>query len=351
MKKVFRNLRPAALSKTRNRAGEAEQAPSKPQEKRVLCTPPPAYTESNSQGLTSKLQPDDTCRPPTPITKPTAATPYPLLTVLVEKQNNEERGQCNSLFRWSLVQIMADTFSANFFSLRAAVAKDMVQKKMCAWDRDPNSILSEQGQDGLDQLCALVRKLSADLQRNRWPAVCRWDKILLIQLVLKPAKRMNLPADYALEVLGRYSYSGEPGGAVKTTMLDHWTPSHVGMRPRYTSPMVDLGDTLASHAMLIETMELREDKMEVMDDAVATFRKDRGMERLQNSKELQEEALLWKRKVVGAAPLACLWPVSDEYYNLAKVLRESEDMHDDVADGQRNRLREQRKARRYFHVV
>jgi hypothetical protein len=334
------------------RAVDTEKAVCEIEGSTVASTPPPAYTPDTPPGGQSG-QPKDTFCPGIPTSISTDR--YAVLTAFLEEQGDQKRGKCTSLFRSGIMQIMAETFSADFPHLQAVLTEDKPQKILCASPQDPNSILSQQGQAGLGQLCALVQRLASDLRRNRWPTVCRWEKLLLIHLVLKPAQELNIPVDYALELFGRYKCS-EFGGPVKTsTMLDYWTPSHHRIRPKCTSPMLDLGDTLASHALLIEHLPIRDEKMDILEAAFATFSKNHGMDSLRNSKELNEEMLLWKRKSVrpeGKKDITlCLWPVSDDYYNLFNVLRGVQGMDKDMADSQREKLRRGRKMRSYFQFL
>lgn len=349
MVETSRILRPLATSHSRTRPEEIEPEPSEIRRKSVPGPPPPAYAEQPLQDRPSSPRLSDKCHSPAPTLSHTNPDPYHILTAIVEEQDLQERGKCNTLFYWGLVQIMADTFSADFERLRAAMANDPEKKMIiCSAYRDGSFVLSELGQAGLEQLCALVRKLVAALRRNRWPMIYRWEKILLIQLVIQPARRMKVPADYVLEVLGRYMRGNETG-----TMVDYWTPSCRGLRPKCSSPMIDLGDTLASHALLTDKLPVKDEVLEVLEAALVTFQKDRGMDRLQNSKELQSEALLWKmnQEEGEEPPLICLWPVSDDYSTLAKVLRESKNMKDILADAQRERLRKARNSRSYFQIV
>jgi hypothetical protein len=331
----------------------SEQAPSEIQWKTVPPVAPPAYTENPPQGGQSQSLPKDTPCPGLPGS--ISIDRYATLTAFVEEQGKADKGKCYSMFCWGIVQIMAATFSADFQRLQGTFANVTVKKILCAADRDPTSILSELGQAGLEQLCALSRRLAADLKRNRWPTVCRWEKLLLIHLVLRPAKILKIPADYALELFGRYK-CGEPGGPAKTsTMVDYWTPSCRGIRPKCTSPMLDLGDTMASHAYLIENLHITDEMIIILEDAFTAFSKVRGMDKLQNSKELHEEMLLWKRESKRPEEekkaSICLWPVSDDYYNLFKVLSGVDGMDYDTTDVQKDRLRRNRKSRSYFQFV
>jgi hypothetical protein len=339
--------------KTRTRANRAKEAIRGAQAVSVPDTPSPEYAEPYLQGCSRNTLPKSTSYH----TMPThiSADPYPILTTLVERQGEEEKGSCNSLFYWGMVQIMAVTFSANFQRLQAAIENDETKKSMCPRTFAPYgdlfSILTEHGQAGLEQLCTLVRSHAKNLRRNRWPSVCKWDKVLLIRLVLKPAQRLHIPADYALEVLGRYK-PVEAGGKAET-MIDYWIPSYHRIRPNCTSPMLDLGDTLASHASLIEFLNLKEEKAIVLEDAFVTFQKERGMDKLQNSKELQEETTSWTTMCIEGftSTEACFWPVSNRYFNLAEVLRTSGNMPDLPGKIQRSRLRKERKCRSYFQRV
>ena len=101
----------------------------------------------------------------------------------------------------------------------------------------------------------------------------------------------------------------------------------------------NLADTIASHALLLDRLGLKEEISLVLEDSIATFQTNRGLEGLYNSNEPQKESLMSVRKT-------CCWPLSDGYMELARALRScaSEVMRDDFKKN-RTRLREVRKLR------
>ena len=183
---------------------------------------------------------------------------------------------------------------------------------MAKLDGDSSSILTADHKAELAELCSLVRDLKEKLRRCRWPAVRQRDKDLLVKIVLDPAKEWPIDVEYVLEVLGRYRHSEASGVTKIETLVDYRMPSCPGIRPRWTSPMLDLGDTMASHASLISALRLKKEQRLVLENAMAAFQKGKGLEELRNSRELQKESL--------KSGQTCGWPLSNEYSNLAKVL-------------------------------
>jgi hypothetical protein len=104
--------------------------------------------------------------------------------------------------------------------------------------------------------------------------------------------------------------------------------------------MLDLGDTIASHALLLHSLELKKDVALFLEDSIAEFQKSQGLVGLRTSEELQEESLTPGK--------TCCWPLSDGYMDLARGVRElrtSAEEEYDAFESSRTRLREGRKRR------
>ncbi|KAF2715322.1 hypothetical protein K504DRAFT_457494 [Pleomassaria siparia CBS 279.74] len=293
----------------------------------VPDTAPPPYTELSSQSHTGDPLSNSNSRPTMHTHR--SAVPYPALTLTLEKEWSPA-----DIFFWSLVQIMAVTFSADVQRLQAAMLKENP-----SWDsflsEHSSSILTRHEKDAMEELCALVRDLEEKLRRRCWPTVRQQDKDILVKFVLEPAQEMQIDSGYALEVMGRYRNFEACGVRRIETLIDYWMPSYPIILPNWTSPMLDLADTLASHVSLIDSLGSGWSKGEnlVLEDAMAKFRKDKGLEDVWNSKALQNE--------VFYSGGMCYWPLSDEYMNLAKALRTGA-MRDPFAET-RNRLKRQRR--------
>ncbi|KAF2657456.1 hypothetical protein K491DRAFT_691093, partial [Lophiostoma macrostomum CBS 122681] len=266
---------------------------------------PPPYTEASSMDDNAGLR----FGTPSPMTQihPTAGS-YPLLTQVASINDGIRR----TLWRAFLVEIMAVTFSAEFQQLQAAITQSgsLGPPAVCMSDGGSSSILTERYRAALGEMCALVRDVEEKLRCGRRLAVRQHDKHLLSKLVMDPAARMQIDTAYVLEFLGRYRCF-EDGGRVKTTtMLDHWTPSYLRIRPRCTAPVLDLADTLTSHATFIASLRLPEEVDIVLDNAMDRFRREKGLKGLRNSKEL----LYGLRDLSYYGP--CCWPLSDGYMDL-----------------------------------
>jgi hypothetical protein len=123
-------------------------------------------------------------------------------------------------------------------------------------------------------------------------------------MVLEPVRVYQLNLDYVLEVFGRYKRV-EGCQRPESTLVDYWMSSPCS---------TDLGDTIASHILLLRSVPWLLDIASIVEDAIATYQKENGFQELQTSKELQDESLLSPAKT-------CCWPLSEEYMELARALR------------------------------
>ncbi|KAF2115718.1 hypothetical protein BDV96DRAFT_631637 [Lophiotrema nucula] len=304
------------------------------QGKSGLETEPPSYTEACPQGrLEGSLFNANVC--PTTDTH-SSASQYPLLTRIVE----EEQTLKSRHLRMYLAAIIAVTFSANLGELDAANTNSNLSI-VSQHRQESFSILSKHHWDVLKELCALVRDLEERLRRRRWPTTCQQDKDLLVKCVLEPTRGIRIQKEYILEMLGRFRIVEAHGVKEIKTLVDHWTPSNTRILPRWTSPMLDLGDTLASHAYFIASLHLEKEEALVLDRAMAKYRKDQGLEDIRNSKGFRKEMI--RSGQLGG------WPLSDGYVNLAKALRTRAMRRDDWHSWLRlERLRHHRKYGWYF---
>lgn len=170
---------------------------------------------------------------------------------------------------------------------------------------------------------------------GRWLLVRGRNKHLINKIVLEPVKALELNLDYVLEVLARYKRI-EGCLRPESTLVSYRTSS---------SSSRDLGDTIASHALLLQSLRLPSELHLVLEDSIATYMKERGLEDLRTTKELHEESTLSLQET-------CCWPLSDVYMDLARGLRglqplePSGEMHDPFGPS-RMRLRERRKLRQH----
>jgi hypothetical protein len=271
-------------------------------------TPPPLYTELSSQDRNEDPLSDRN-------------NPYPVLTHYAKQTDVI----CAARIHWVLVDIVVATFSTDVWSLKTAMVKsDPDWAPIMALDS--SSIADKKGRILAAELCALVQDLEREMACSRWLLVHPRDKYLVERMVLEPVQEIHLNLDFVLEVLGRFK-RGQDGGRPESTLLDHWMTS-----PHST----DLGDTIASHSLFIQSLVLKEEVRVVLEEYVAAFQKRKGLEELCTSKELQEESLV--------SGVTCCWPLSDGYMDLARGLRAlktSSVIHDPYGSS-RTRLRERR---------
>ncbi|KAF1998654.1 hypothetical protein P154DRAFT_602817 [Amniculicola lignicola CBS 123094] len=290
LRKLWWTLKEKAKTKVDSVGEPAQQA----RENNWPDTPPPPYATLFSQ--------DRSEDPPF-----NAIAPSPLLASMRKGKAYRE-----GLFLWYLIEIIAVTFSVDFPRLKVAITKSCP-----ALIKDLGtgscSILNENHQAGLEELCALVRDLEEKLRDCRWPSVRQQDKNLVVNVVLEPARKWKLDGEYVLEVFGRYKTSEVNGVRKAETLVDYWMPPHSVIQQRSKSSMLDMGDTLTSHAVLIASLKLEERVERELENAMATFQKHKGLEKFKNSQELQSAS------VVLGKP--CCWPLSSNYVRLFGVLR------------------------------
>ncbi|KAL1607696.1 hypothetical protein SLS60_002631 [Paraconiothyrium brasiliense] len=167
-------------------------------------------------------------------------------------------------------------------------------------------------------VCTLVRHLEQQIRSNRWFSVRREHKDLLIQLVLEPAEDLKIQADYALEILGTFQQGRGGGWSVYySTLVDYWKPQRRENLPRLSYPMLDLGDTLASHASLIASLKLKDEQQSRLEDAMATYLETRNLNKLRMSETLKQKVL---EELKYSPHGTCCWPMRDGYMDLFRML-------------------------------
>ena len=324
-----------SLKQTRTRINKAQeiipeaQRQQEVQEKKTGDTSPPPYTESPS---------NDSSKNPAPERN---STSYPLLTKYAFGTKYSQF-QCDSFFLYCLMEIMAVTFPTDFVRLKAILAEINPAWAVSSHLQEPSSLFHTATKPIITELTALVRNLEDALAGNRWLFIHEKDKELVRKLVLLPVQARGMNLDYVLEVLGRYEctegYGVKGCRVAKKTLLDYWMPLYPRNQPKDEATMLDLGDTLASHTLLLHSLRLERKINLVFEESISTFWKEKGLEGLQTSKELQEESLSSEEK-------CCWWPLSEGYINLAKALRGlgPRSVMDDPFEPSRTRLRERRK--------
>ena len=317
----------------KNLDAETVAEPERKNKRNDPSTPPPPYTERSSDKDTD----DDASN---------RNTPYPVLTRLAEETHLLRR----SHFHWVLVDIMAVTFSTDCGRLKKALVKTDPSWGPSLAIEDSSSMLDKKGKSIAVEMCALVRALQRyalairhflykppllyvfltdlvrEMARGRWLLVDPRDKYLVRKMVLEPIQYFEMDLNFALELIGRFE-RGDGCSRPESTLLGYW------MTWPYTT---DLGDIIASHGFLLQKFDLEIEVRLVLEDYFVTFQKEKALEELCTSKELQEESLL-------PGPTSC-WPLSDEYIDLARGLRafEGNGTISDPYESSRTRLKERR---------
>lgn len=215
-------------------------------------------------------------------------SPFPRLTELVRSDVDTEK-----VLRSILVFIMFISFYVNPYEIQDEM------DNLFPWDREfpcdeetptrtdddssksfPWSIV-----DITNDLSVLVRHLHKSLNDGRWFLVRRDHKELLRRLVLQPAMEMGMQAGYILEILGFFRQ--EPQGEMICfhTLLDYRNPFLEGIQPSLSTLgiLMEFGDTVASHVLVINSLQLQEGQQSKLEDAVVEYLKEEKMEKLRTS--------------------------------------------------------------------
>ena len=233
-----------------------EEAGQEDQKQEVFNTTPPPYTELSSKDYGGRILPN-------------SSTSYPLLTEYAKMSEINRRSQ----LQWSLMEIMAVTFSTDCQRLKAALTK-MYPTWACTHIEDPSSTTDKEGRALVAEMSTLVRNLEKEVTRNRWLLVHKRDEDLAEKIVLEPVEDLGMNLDFVLEVLGRYERV-EGRRRPESTLVDYWMSS---------PPSTDLGDAIASHTLLLQSFVLEKEVRFVLEDYIATFQREKGLEELCTSK-------------------------------------------------------------------
>jgi hypothetical protein len=156
----------------------------------------------------------------------------------------------------------------------------------------------------ISELSTLIQSLQIEMSRDRWLLVSGRDKNLIQKTVLEPVEQYNLNLDYVLEFVGRYKRV-EGCGRPESTLVDYRMSSAISTY---------LGDTIASHTLLLRSLELHHEVQDVLEQSITPYQEEKGLKHLRTSRELQEEST---KSLAGT----CCWPLSNEYMDLARGLR------------------------------
>ncbi|KAF1850193.1 uncharacterized protein K460DRAFT_400269 [Cucurbitaria berberidis CBS 394.84] len=263
----------------------------------IPATPPPQYTDVHSK--------DDSKD-----SLPNGNTSYPLLTEVSHQSRYQRRSRLFSF----LMEIIAVTFSTDCQELKKALIKINPDWADLSCTDDSSSVANDKGRAMITELSALIQDLQKDLSYGRWPLVRGRDKDLIKKTVLEPVQDWGINLDFVLEVIGRYKRVEGCRGP-ESTLVEFWMLS---------STSTDLGDTLASHVLLVQSLGLDTELRLILEDSIAAYQKEKGLGKRRTSKELQEEYMC-------SPAMTCCWPLSDVYMDLARVLRgfqTSGEMHD-----------------------
>jgi hypothetical protein len=240
---------------------------------------------------------------------------YPRLTALTRNEIDMVK-----LLRSILVFVMFITFHADLDKINTDTSS------LFPWnttiftrtDTDPSKFFAWDVFEITRDLSTLVRHLEQQVRGNRWFNIRRQHKDLLTKLVLRPAEDLRIQADYTLEILGAFRQDRLKDGSIDYySLVDHWKPRNRGNLPICSYRMLDLGDTLASHASLITSLNLQEKQQSELEDAMAKYLKKRNLNELQMSEALKLRALEESKLHPHET---CCWPMRDGYMDLFRML-------------------------------
>lgn len=222
-------------------------------------------------------------------------------------EDNERYKRCQ-LLRWFLLEIIVVTFSIDPWEMKGIIRRRFSEYSDDWMSDDPNYFLCKTYRIMLAELCLLVRDLRHQFKTNRWAGVSNEDLRLFNHVVRGPIGKKRLWVPYVLETLVRYKHVGTMSGMAlreKETLLDFYMRAHLtnpppkwkwtdifSMKKRTHTPS-HLADVLLSHATVIDYIcnepGYEWSELQVfLEQAMDTFKNDKSLKRLYNSKEMGE---------------------------------------------------------------
>jgi hypothetical protein len=216
-------------------------------------------------------------------------------------------------------------------------------------DANPSNFFSWDVFEITRDLSMLVRYLEHTVSCNRWFNVRQEHKDLLIQLVIKPAEDLKIQTDYALEVLGTFRQNQLKDGSIDYySLIDYWKPRAQENLPGESPRMLDFGDTVASHASFIVSLNLQEKQQSELEDAIAKYLKKRNLKELQMSNILKREVL---KELKSRPHGTCCWPMTDGYMDLFQWCGKTDNSHWRDCLKQEREWREQERRRKLVDQI
>jgi hypothetical protein len=283
------------------------------QEKHQEEMPPPKYTECPPKSDTGDVPPNSNIT-------------YSILT----RKAGQERDLRRSRLLLFLMEILAVTFFTDCRKFKETQKKLDPTWRIC--DKDSSSILNVETRGALTELSTLIQNLQKEMNHGRWLLIPGRERKLITKSLLEPIEDENLNLDYVLEVISRYKRM-EGCHRPESTLVDD------SMQSSFST---DLADTIASHALLLQSLRLETELHLILEDSITTYQNENGLQELRTSEELQEESML-------SLAETCCWPLSEGNINLARGLRglQKSDKRRDPFGLSRTRLREARKLREH----
>ncbi|CAI6335933.1 unnamed protein product [Periconia digitata] len=241
---------------------------------------------------------------------------------------------------WYLLEILAVTFSADFGSIKEAVAShyretrrsnpNIKQHLPATFRTQAPRLLSDIDRFRLTRLCQLVRQnVGFAKGGNDFRSLKNQDTPFLKKFVTKPCQKYQLDVCYVLEVLGRYEVEDGPGGSIgeRETLVGHRSylnklekaraagcnrPCDIFNEP--STQEMDLADTLRSHISIVDRLEnvWPNGVGAILKRAVQGFAENTKFYTLCQSEEFNREMLTpWDE---------FYWPISKEYLELYSAL-------------------------------
>ncbi|KAJ4353444.1 uncharacterized protein N0V89_005173 [Didymosphaeria variabile] len=244
-----------------------------------------------------------------------SAFAYPRLILLTENKLDTVK-----LLRSILVFVMFITFHAELDIISTDTGRLFPWNTTITTrtDADPSKFFHWDVFEITYDVCTLVRYLEQQLRDNRWFSVRREHKDLITKLVLKPAESLMIQADYVLEILGTFEQDGFVGDSIDYyTLVDYWKRQKPQNLPRSPSSILDLGDTLASHASLIVSLNLQDEQQSELENSMAKYIEKRNLNKIQMSETLKQTTL---EELKYRPHGICCWPIRDGYIDLFRML-------------------------------
>jgi hypothetical protein len=204
------------------------------------------------------------------------------------------------LSRW-LLEILAFTFEADMAALSSTSTQTVAGRATILPDPEKQSLL---------QIAHLLKDMCRKVGRSDWYIIPLSDRQHVIDSITKPCEVLNVDRDFVLALLASYATHQCDSASRSSTVLSKRVPYFFRYRSRFDPFLVRLGNTIRSHAKLVEGIELDEAARAVLQKAMAGYLERHRLTAL----PVSEDSFYWTDTNAYWEVDYKLKPFSDKFY-------------------------------------